>query len=246
MKIWAIGDPHLSFHNNINKPMDVFGYGWKNHAERLKELWLERVRVDDIVVIPGDISWGLKLEEAMPDIEWLHELPGLKLISKGNHDLWWNRINYLNSLYDDVIFLQNDAYYVESEDICICATRGWPYPGSDEYSEHDEKIYRRELLRLRMGLESAKLKSPTARIIAALHYPPSNSACRETEFTKILEEFDVDICLYGHLHGGGFFTKGPKGLFRGVHYCLVSMDYLAAKPKLIYDSQSEDKSWTFI
>lgn len=238
MKIWAIGDPHLSFHENVNKPMDIFGFGWENHAERLKSAWIERVKDEDVVIIPGDISWGLKLEEAMDDIEWIHELPGTKLISKGNHDLWWSKISYLNSLYEDVVFLQNDAYYIEELNVVICATRGWPYPGSEEYSAHDEKIYRRELLRLQMSLESAEAKAPNAEIIAALHYPPSGSSCRPTEFTDLLEKYGVKQCVYGHLHGAVAYTRGPKGVYRGVEYKLVSMDYLGAKPKLIYESDN--------
>lgn len=235
MKIWAIGDPHLSFHKDVNKPMDIFGLGWENHAERLKVAWEENVSSEDIVLIPGDISWGLKFDEALPDIEWLHNLPGTKLISKGNHDLWWSRIHYLNSLFDDVIFLQNEAYNVEGENVVICATRGWPYPGSDEYSEHDEKILRRELIRLRMGLESAKAKAPNADIIVGLHYPPCGANGKSTEFTDLLDEFEVKMCVYGHLHGHVAATRGPKGVIRGVEYKLVSMDYLGAKPKLIYD-----------
>ena len=239
VKIWAIADTHLSFHEEVNKPMGVFGPGWENHAERLKAAWIERISPEDIVLIPGDISWGLRLEEALPDFAWLHELPGLKLISKGNHDLWWSRINYLNSLYDDIIFVQNDAYYVESENIAICATRGWPYPGSDEYSVHDEKIYRREGMRLGMGLESARKKSRDARIIAALHYPPAGTKCEPTDFTEALEEFGVWQCVYGHLHGANAYPSGPKGVHRGVEYKLVSMDYLGAMPKCIYDSESQ-------
>lgn len=232
MKIFAISDFHLSFNENINKPMHVFGAGWDDHANRLRRAWLERVSEDDVVIIPGDISWGLRLEEAMDDIEWIHNLPGTKIISKGNHDLWWARIHYLNTLYDDVIFLQNDSYYVEELNTVICATRGWPYPGSSEYSEHDEKMYRREILRLRMGLESARAKAPKdARIIVALHYPPSDTAGMETEFTKTLEEFGVSVCVYGHLHGVNAFATGIKGDHRGVKYMLVSIDYLSAVPK---------------
>ena len=108
MKIFAIADLHLSFDENIDKPMDKFGPGWENHAERLRENWERLVSGEDIVLIPGDISWALRIEEAMADFEWIHGLPGTKIISKGNHDLWWNRITYLNSLYDDIIFLQND------------------------------------------------------------------------------------------------------------------------------------------
>lgn len=239
MRIWAIGDTHLSFHEGVNKPMDIFGPGWENHADHLKAAWIERIAPEDVVLIPGDISWGLRLEEAMPDIEWLHELPGLKLISKGNHDLWWSRIHYLNSLYDDIIFVQNDAVYIESENICIAATRGWPYPGSEEFSQHDEKIYRREAMRLRMGLESARKQSKDARLFVALHYPPSGAKCEETEYTGILEEFGVELCVYGHLHGQRAYMRGPKGIHRGVDYKLVSADYLGAIPKCIYDSEWE-------
>ena len=166
MKIFAISDLHLAFNENIDKPMDKFGEGWENHAGRLKAAWEESISDDDLVLIPGDISWGLKLEEAMADFDWLHTLPGTKIISKGNHDLWWSRINYLNSLYDDIVFLQNECYVPGCTGIVIVASRGWPYPGSEEYTEHDEKIYARELQRLRLGLESARAKAPESRIIA--------------------------------------------------------------------------------
>ncbi|NLY87920.1 MAG: serine/threonine protein phosphatase [Clostridiales bacterium] len=235
MKIFAIADLHLSLNESTNKPMGVFGEEWENHAERLKEAWGEIVSERDIVLIPGDISWALRLQEAMPDIEWIHSLPGIKILSKGNHDLWWSKIKYLNSLYEDVIFLQNESYYIESENIIICATRGWPYPGSDEYTKHDEKIYNREILRLKMGLDSARKKAPDAKIIVALHYPPAGQDGTETEFTKTLEEYGVWKCVYGHLHGQLAYGKGIKGEFRGVEYKLVSFDYLGAKPKLIYD-----------
>ena len=275
MKIFALGDTHLSFNENIDKPMDVFGYGWENHTERLEKAWNEVVGEDDYVLIPGDLSWALKLEEALTDIEWIHNLNGKKIISKGNHDLWWSRINYLNTLYDDIVFLQNTSYYIREANVVCCATRGWPYPGAVEYSEHDEKIYRRELIRLRMGLDDARRKiaearkqsgdvgeqgeqtgdsreqceqtegsgvgddrAKDARLIVALHYPPSDAKCKETEFTKLLEEYGVSDCVYGHLHGAVAFESGPRGMYRGVNYSLVSIDYLGCKPKLIYDSDA--------
>jgi uncharacterized protein len=269
MKIFALGDTHLSFNENIDKPMDVFGYGWENHTERLEKAWNEVVGEDDYVLIPGDLSWALKLEEALTDIEWIHNLKGKKIISKGNHDLWWSRINYLNTLYDDIVFLQNTSYYIREANVVCCATRGWPYPGAVEYSEHDEKIYRRELIRLRMGLDDARRQVKEARrqlgdadeqaevsgeqceqsegtqrqpedtrLIVALHYPPSDAKCKETEFTKILEEYGVSDCVYGHLHGAVAFESGPRGMYRGVNYSLVSIDYLGCKPKLIYDSSA--------
>lgn len=235
MKIFAIADLHLSFDENIDKPMDKFGPGWENHTERLKENWEKLVSDEDIVLIPGDISWALRIEEAIADFDWIHSLPGTKLISKGNHDLWWGRINYLNSLYDDIIFLQNDCYVIEEEGLVITASRGWPYPGSDEYTDHDEKIYARELHRMRLGLEAAASAAPDAEIIACLHYPPTNPSGQETGFTKMLEEYGVSKCIYGHLHGMPAFQTGIRGNLRGIEYMLVSLDYLGAMPKLIYE-----------
>lgn len=239
MKIYAISDLHLSFGENIDKPMDKFGEGWENHAGRLEKVWDEKISEGDLVLIPGDISWGLRIDEAAADFEWLHDRPGIKIVSKGNHDLWWGRINYLNSLYDDVIFLQNDCYVPKCGDIVIVASRGWPYPGSEEYTEHDEKIYARELQRLKLGLEAAKKKAPDARVIACLHYPPSDPAGRKTGFTDLLEEYGVWKCVYGHLHGWPAFGRGIKGQLRGVEYQLVALDYLGAQPKLIYDTEME-------
>lgn len=238
MKIFAISDLHLATDERVNKPMDMFGPGWENHPNKLKAAWNSLVSDEDVVIIPGDISWGLRLDEAIPDFDWLHELPGKKLISKGNHDLWWSRINYLNSLYDDIVFLQNECYYIESENIVICATRAWAYPGSEEYTDHDEKIYRRELQRLKLGLDGAKKTAPDADLIVALHYPPSDAAARETEFTTLLEDYGTKICLYGHLHGYIAYGRGIKGHHNGVDYKLVSLDYMDGIPKLIYTSES--------
>ncbi len=235
MKIFAIADLHLSFNENIDKPMDKFGAGWENHAGRLDAAWREMVTEDDIVLIPGDISWALKLEDAMDDFAWLHSLPGTKLISKGNHDLWWSRIKYLNTLYDDIVFLQNECYSVRDENIVITATRGWLYPGADDYTEHDSKIYAREVTRLKLSLDAAVRMAPDARIITCLHYPPSDPSGKETEFTRTLEEYGVWKCIYGHLHGQNAYGRGIKGVVRGVEYRLVSLDYLGAVPKLIYD-----------
>lgn len=237
MKIFAIADLHLAQDERVNKPMDMFGTGWENHAERLKVAWNEMVSDEDVVMIPGDISWGLRLEEALTDIEWIHSLPGKKLISKGNHDLWWSRIQYLNSLYEDIVFLQNDCYYLESENIVICGTRAWPYPGSIEYSDHDEKMYKRELQRLNLGLDEAKEIAPDADLIVALHYPPTDSPKRRTEFVELLEQHNTKLCVYGHLHGSQAFGLGIKGLHNGVQYKLVSLDYLGCVPKLVYDSE---------
>ena len=142
MSIYAIGDLHLSFAPEVEKPMDLFGKAWKDHAERLKRNWLEMIKPEDTVIIPGDISWGLRMSEAIPDLDWIDALPGKKLIFKGNHDLWWQSISKLNNMYDSIHFVQNTACEVEG--YYICGSRGWIGPGHDDYKEADEKIYKRE------------------------------------------------------------------------------------------------------
>ncbi|MGN0659177.1 MAG: metallophosphoesterase [Emergencia sp.] len=232
MKIFAIGDLHLSFDERIAKPMDIFGPRWINHHERVKEHWERLVGDEDLVIIPGDISWGLRQEEALADFAWIHALPGRKVITKGNHDLWWTGITKLNRLYDDMTFLQNHCYMAD-EHTAVCGTRGWICPGTEGFDSHDQKIYDREILRLRFSLEEAA-SAGAKTVIAALHYPPTNDKMQGSGFTDLLEEFGVKTCVYGHLHGKEAFRNGITGVFRGVEYRLVSLDYLEGEPKLIY------------
>ena len=229
--IYAIGDVHLSLDERIKKPMDVFGPKWENHAERLRDNWVSKVKSDDLVIICGDISWGLKLEEAMADLLFLDGLPGHKIITKGNHDLWWGSVSKLNNISDGMTFLQNTAY-VDEEGTAIVGTRGWICPGTDGFDAHDQKIYDREQIRLRLSLEDAVGKG-AKKIIASLHYPPSNDRFEESGFTRLLEEFGVSTCVYGHLHGKDAFKNGYKGIWNGVEYKLVSLDYVEASPVLI-------------
>lgn len=238
MNIYTIADLHLSFHEKIDKPMSVFGPGWDQYEERLRAQCEAMISPEDILILPGDLSWGLSLEEAMPDLEWIHRLPGQKVLIRGNHDLWWSRIRYLKTLYDDMFFLQNDCYYIGSdrtggESIAICGTRGWILPEDEDFTAHDEKIYRRELGRLRASLEMAGSYHPD-RIIVATHYPPASSWKGESEFTRLMREFPVRECVYGHLHGMPAFLKGIKGMHDGICYYLTSLDYLGAKPKRIW------------
>ena len=247
MKIFAIGDLHLSFDKRVEKPMDIFGEQWAGHAERLKENWLKTVSEDDTVIICGDISWGIRLEEAEADFEWIRALPGKKLLFKGNHDLWWPSAAKLNKLYGDekMIFVQNGAVLVgggetgnaetsnaagSRKKIAVCGSRGWICPGSDGFTEEDERIYRRELLRLEMSLKEGEALMAD-EIVAALHFPPTNDKHQASEFTRLLSRYGVKVCVYGHLHGGDAFKNGPKGIFNGVRYELVSLDYLEASPK---------------
>lgn len=232
MKIFAIGDLHLSFDERIEKPMDVFGPRWVDHHQRVKQNWEELVTADDVVLIPGDISWGLRQEEALADLAWIHQLPGQKVITKGNHDLWWTSITRLNRLYDDITFLQNHCFTAGKA--AVCGTRGWICPGTEGFDDHDQKIYDREQLRLRFSLEEGQ-KSGAEVLIAALHFPPTNDKKQGSGFTELLTEFGVKTCVYGHLHGREAFKNGIQGMLDGVQYRLVSLDYLEAKPLLIYE-----------
>lgn len=233
MKIFAIGDLHLSFCEDVQKPMDVFGSLWEEHALRLRENWLSAVNHDDIVILCGDISWGLRIHEAEADLRWLDTLPGKKVIFKGNHDLWWQSAGKLNFRYgsDSMIFLQNGAYTFETENgtVSICGSRGWKCPGEADFDQHDRRIYERELIRLRMSLEEGQKAG--GRIIGALHFPPTNDMMQPSGFTEMMSEFGVTTCVYGHLHGVDSFKRGLKGIFNGVRYELVSLDYLEAFPR---------------
>ena len=231
MSVYAIGDVHLSLDERIEKPMDVFGPRWANHAERLRENWLDIIGEEDLVIICGDISWGLRLDEAMADLMFLDALPGTKIITKGNHDLWWNSVSKLNKISDRMTFLQNKSFLME-DGTAICGTRGWICPGTDGFDSHDQKIYDREILRLRMSLDDA-VSQGAKEIIAALHYPPSNDKFEASGFTETLEEYGVKTCVYGHLHSKEAFKNGYKGIWNGVDYKLVSLDYVEAKPVLI-------------
>ena len=150
------------------------------------------------MLIAGDISWSMSIDEGMSDLEWIHKLPGKKILIKGNHDYWWSSITKLNSLYSDIDFIQNNFF--NYKDFAICGTRGWNCPGSARFTTHDEKIYDRELIRLRLSLDEAVKKGYT-KIIVMLHYPPTNDKFEETEIIRILKEYNVDRVIYGHLHG---------------------------------------------
>ena len=214
MSLYAIGDLHLSFDENIEKPMDIFGPQWQDHASRVKENWKECIHSDDVVIIPGDISWGLKLEEAMADFQWIDELPGKKVIIKGNHDLWWTSLTKMNRLFESITFLQNTCF--EGEDYILCGTRGWVCPEDREFSTHDQKIYDREIGRLKLSLNEAK-KLQQKRVdetgihkvlIGALHYPPTADKKGISGFTQLFSEYGVTKVVYGHLHGKDVFSRG--------------------------------------
>lgn len=236
MKIFAIGDLHLSFGEMVDKPMDVFGGEWVGHTEKLYNNWRSLVGPEDLVIVCGDISWGLRLEEAMADLDWIHDLPGTKILFKGNHDLWWQSIGKLNKLYDDgtMVFAQNHCYVAEDPEtgrkVAICGTRGWICPGTEGFGEHDQKIYDRERIRLRLSLDEGKASGADI-LLGVLHYPPTNDKMQGSGFTDLMTEYGVKTCVYGHLHGKDAFKHGIKGIYNGVEYKLVSLDYAEGMPK---------------
>lgn len=226
MALYTISDLHLGF--NVEKPMDIFGDKWKNHCDKIKENWLSKITDDDMVLIAGDISWSLKEEDSKYDLDWIDELPGKKIISKGNHDYWWNSISKLNSMYENTKFLQNNFYVYE--DYAICGTRGWICPGSDKFTTKDEKIYKREIIRLKLSLDAAK-KQGFKKIIVMLHYPPTNEKFQKSDLVNIIEEYGVEKVIYGHLHGPVLQGKLLNGVWDGVEYILTSADYIDFNPK---------------
>lgn len=226
--VYGIGDLHFDYFKN--KPMDIFGDNWKDHEEQIMNNWKEKIKEDDLILIPGDISWALKLEEAEHDLKRIDELPGKKVFIKGNHDYWWQSLNKINALnMESLVFLQNSSYIFEN--IAIAGTRGWSPKDTESFNSSDEKIFRRELLRLEMSLES--IKKDVDKKIVMLHYPPfNNKDSSPNEFVKIMKEFDVDICIYGHLHAEGH-RFAVEGEIEGIEFRCLSSDYIDFDPKLI-------------
>lgn len=225
MAIFAIGDLHLS--GNGEKPMHVFGSHWENHFDRIRESWLEKVAPSDMVLIPGDISWAMQFEEARKDLLSISELPGEKILLRGNHDYWWNSITRLRAfLPARMSALQNDAMVMQG--VAICGTRGWNFPTElNPLDAQELKIYHRELIRLEMSLnDAAKSGLP---VLAMTHYPPILQDYPDTAFTALLEQYHVTQCIYGHLHGAGI-ANGFNGEHHGVQYRLVSCDAIDFSP----------------
>ncbi len=220
MNIYAIADLHLSG-EPPSKPMDVFGAHWAGHKEKIEQNWLDTVQADDVVIIAGDISWALGLHQAAEDLSWIAALPGRKLLLRGNHDYWWASPAKLRAAYGaDFTFLQNNAIMIG--DIAICGTRGWILPSAENFTDEDRKIYDREAIRLQLSLDAARAQD-AKHIIVAMHYPPLFAAEEVTKFTDLLEQYHVEHCVYGHIHGEEHVITF-EGERNGVQYKLVSCD----------------------
>ena len=225
MSIYAIADLHLSL--NHSKPMDIFGANWENHAEKIKEDWISKVKENDTVLIPGDFSWETYLEDTYNDFEFLNSLPGRKILLKGNHDYWWTTLtnirNYLKDRnFNTIDILFNNSYEVEN--YLISGARGWDYSLTS-----DRKIIEREINRLKLSLDSAIQINNEKEIIVCMHYPPISKNYINNEFEQkifsLLKEYNVKKCFYGHLHGTSH-NHAITGNIQGIDFSLVSADYL--------------------
>ena len=228
MAIYAIGDLHLP--GGQEKPMDVFGSRWDDHVVRIVTHWNATVTPGDLVLVPGDISWAMHLEHAKADLDLIAELPGEKVLLRGNHDYWWNSIGKIRAWLPETMHaLQNDA--LAWRGVTICGTRGWTFPTElNPLDGADTKIYNRELIRLEMSLRQGQAAG--LPIIAMLHFPPLLKDIKNTAFTELLEKYNVSRCCYGHLHDVGI-ANAFQGVHHQIQYHLVSSDALQFKPKLI-------------
>lgn len=227
MAIYAIADLHLSFEQN--KPMDIFGENWLGHEEKIRKNWIEKVKENDTVLLPGDFSWATYLEETKKDFEFLNKLPGKKLLLKGNHDYWWSTVTSMRKFlkennFENIDFIYNNAY--ECDNYIITGTRGWCITEEEE----DIKILKREFARLELSIKDGINKYGTEKeIIVCMHYPPITNATiikdEELEFIKIMKKYNVKKCIYGHLHSTSI-KEAVEGKIDGVKYKLVSADGL--------------------
>lgn len=226
MKVFAISDLHLSINNP--KPMNIFGPTWEGYEKKIFEDWKKKVGEEDLVLLAGDFSWAMKLEEAKADFDLIKDLPGKKIIIRGNHDFWWSSISAVRKMLPkDIYAIQNDA--IKFEDVIICGTRGWTVSENGEFaSAEDEKIFKRELIRLELTLKSAKkLQTENEKIVCMMHYPPCNFKKEESEFTKLLKEAQVDSVVFGHIHG----VKRKQNQFKlnDISFYLTSCDMVDNK-----------------
>ncbi len=238
MAIYTIGDLHLSTNARTNKSMEVFGRRWQGYVDKLSRSWEAVVTPADTVVIPGDISWAMKLEEALPDFRFLDSLPGQKLIGKGNHDFWWMTVKKMNAFFEEnqlstLHILNNNAYLVEGQ--VLCGTRGWFMDEKQQVAVGEvdyDKIINREVIRLRLSLDEAvRLQKETAEttgltppISVFLHFPPvwMDFVCRP--FVDTLHEYGDPDCYFGHIHG--CYNLPLHTEFEGIRLRLVSSDAL--------------------
>ena len=224
MALYAIGDLHLCL--GAPKPMDIFGGAWVGYMEKLRD-GLSVIGPEDTTVLLGDLSWALDLNASRADFAWINEIPGKKIILKGNHDYWWSTAAKFHKFcagngFENMYILNNNHF--EYDGWAICGTRGWFFE-EERSGQHDEKVFKRELIRLEASLKSAG-ELPK---MVFLHYPPRYKGYECREILDLLEKYEVCRCFYGHLHGGSH-KLAMEGLWDGVDFRLVAADYLDFKP----------------
>lgn len=227
MALYAMGDLHLCL--GAPKPMDVFGGAWVGYMEKLKQ-GLSVITEKDTLVLMGDLSWALDLNSAVADFAWINEIPGRKIILKGNHDYWWStQAKFtkfcLENGFSDLNLLNNNCFFYD--DWAICGTRGWFFE-EERSGDHDEKVFRRELIRLEASLKAAGDREK----MVFLHYPPRYKGYTCREILDFLESYGVRQCFYGHLHGASH-KLAMEGTWDGVEYRLLSADYLNFQPYIV-------------
>ena len=226
MAIYTIADLHLSF--STNKPMDIFGANWQNYEQKIKEDWLLKVKPEDLVILPGDFSWAMYLEETQKDFEYINNLPGKKILLKGNHDYWWTTVTSMRKYlkekkFENIDFLYNNSY--EYENKIIVGTRGWTLSEEQE----DIKITKRETARLELSIKDGISKyGENKEIIVFMHYPPLTKNYMNTEYMNLMKKYGVKRCFYGHLHANSILDA-VEGNIEGIEYKLVSSDGLDFK-----------------
>ena len=230
MSLYAIGDLHLSL--GVEKSMDVFGGRWSNYVEKISEGFAPLCD-SDMTGICGDITWGMTMEEALPDFLFIDKLPGKKIILKGNHDYWWTTATKTKNFFKEhgiksIDVLHNNSFAYEGA--FICGTRGWFYE-LEEPGSHTEKMRNREAGRLETSLRAAGEREK----ICFLHYPPLYTGYKCEEMLRLLQQYDVKKCYYGHLHGGTAHARAVQGERDGTEFSLVSADYLRFRPKKILE-----------
>lgn len=225
--IYAISDLHLDV--TKEKDMNVFGDTWMDYEKKIFENWKSLVKEDDLVLVPGDISWAMNLEEAYEDLIRIDELPGRKILLKGNHDYWWQSLNKINKVgFKSLEFLQNNSFIHEKT--LIVGTRGWADPSSSEFKEADRKVFERELLRMDLSMKDNKEEFED--IIAIMHYPPFTREKEPNEFEEIFIDNKVSKVIYGHLHGKGL-ENVVEGRINGIDYYCASADHIDFRPIII-------------
>lgn len=241
MSLYVISDLHLSTNETTNKSMEKFGTKWSNYHQKLEKNFRSIINDDDVIVIPGDISWAMTLDEAKSDFKFLDSLPGTKIIGKGNHDFWWSTASKIHSFFDEneittIKLLHNNAYLLD--DCIICGSRGWFYDEKQQKTVGDvdyEKIVAREAQRLEISLkEATKLKEEghDLPILVFLHFPPVYADCICEPILEVLKKYNIDTCYYGHIHNN--YAIPRQFQFDGISFIMVAADYLNFCPMPIF------------